>query len=79
MPKQTTPLHMERVAGNNIEKSNKQEKISENEDLVPKWKATSVIWNYFSYEKDDIDQTCVLCVASVATTRRNTTNLFDHL
>ena len=57
-------------------------KIAENEDLVPKRKATSVIWNYFGYKKDDIDQTRVLCwqcFASVATTRGNTTNLFDHL
>ena len=41
--------------------TNEQEKIAENEDLVPKSKATSVIWNYFSYKKDDIDQTHVLC------------------
>ena len=50
--------------------------------LCAKKKAMSVIWNYFGYKKDDIDQTCVLCrqcLASVATTRRNTTNLFDHL
>ena len=53
------------------------------EDMVPKRKATSVIWNYFGYKEDDIDQTGVLCrqcLASVATTRGNTTNLFiDHL
>ena len=58
--------------------SNEQDKF----DLVPKRKAMSVIWNYFGYKKDDIDQTRVLCrqcLASVATTRGNTTNLFDHL
>ena len=45
-------------------------------------KATSVIWNYFGYKKDKIDQTHVLCqqcLPYVATTRGNTTNLFDHL
>ena len=55
--------------------SNEQEKIA-------KRKATSVIWNYIGYKKDDIDQTRVLCqqcLASVATTRGNTTHLFDHL
>ena len=56
---------------------------TENEnDLVPKRKAMSVIWNYFSYKKDDIDQTHVLCdsaVKSVSTTRGNTTNLFEYL
>ena len=62
--------------------SNEQEKIAENEDLVPKRKAMSVIWDYFGYKKDDIDQThalCWQCLASVATTRGNTTNFFDHL
>ena len=59
--------------------SNEQEKIAENEDLVPRIKATSVIWNYFSYKTDDIDQTRVMCLVSVATTRGSTTNLFDHL
>ena len=51
--------------------SNEQEKITTNEDLVPKRKATSVIWNNFGYKQDDIDQTRVLhrqCLASVATT-----------
>ena len=53
-----------------------------NEDLVPKRKATSVIWNYFGNKKDDIDPTRVLCrqrLVSVATTRGNTNHLFDHL
>ena len=62
--------------------SNEQEKIAKNEDLVPKRKAALVIWKYFGYKKDDIDQThlvCRQCLASVATTRGNTTNLFDHL
>ncbi|XP_038590224.1 E3 SUMO-protein ligase ZBED1-like [Micropterus salmoides] len=41
-----------------------------------------MVWNYFGYRKDDIDQTQVLCrqcLVVVATTRGNTTNLFDHL
>ena len=42
----------------------------------------SVIWNYFGYKKDDIDQKpvpCRQCLASLATTRGNTTNVFDYL
>lgn len=61
-----------------------QEKTNDHVDLVPKRKAASVVWNYFGYSKDDIDQTQVLgtcpqCLVVVATTRGNTTNLFDHL
>ena len=65
-----------------LKNERQQEKIAENEDLVPKRKAMSVIWNYFGYKKDDTDQTldlCRQCLASVATMRGNTTNLFDHL
>ena len=61
--------------------SNEQEKITENEDLVPKRKATSVNLNYFGYKQGDIDRThvlCCQCLASVATTRGNTTNLLEH-
>ena len=56
------PRHMERVAGNNIEKNEQRTRAHrENKDMLPKRKATSVIWSYFGYKKDDIDQTHVLC------------------
>lgn len=53
--------------------------VFEKEDLVAKRNATSVIWKYYSYRKDDVDQKQVICHAVVATTRGNMTNLFDHL
>lgn len=52
------------------------------ESLVPKRGSTSVVWNYFGYKKEDAAQRQVLCrtcLASVATSRGNTTNLFQHL
>lgn len=64
------------------EMSAEREKGAKMEDLVGKRNATSVIWKYFGYKKDDADQKQVLCrecLAVVATTRGNTTNLFDHL
>ena len=54
-------LHMGWVAGNNTEKWATTRENHEHEDLVPKRKAASVIWNYFSYKQDDIDRTRVLC------------------
>ena len=54
-------LHMGWVAGNNTEKWATTRENHEHEDLVPKRKAASVIWNYFSYKQDDTDRTRVLC------------------
>ncbi|XP_076866871.1 E3 SUMO-protein ligase ZBED1-like [Brachyhypopomus gauderio] len=62
--------------------SGEQRENTEREDLIAKRKSTSDIWNYFGYRKDDVDQKqclCRQCLAVVATTRGNTTNLFDHL
>ena len=62
--------------------SNEKEKIAENEDLVPKRKATSVIWKYFSYKKGDIDQTSVLCrliVHKIAAVQHNIKCYSGHL
>ncbi len=64
------------------EMSEEREKSTEMDDLVAKRSASSIIWKYFGYRKDDVDQKQVLCRecrAVVATTRGNTTNLFDHL
>ena len=44
-------------------------KTLQTEDSVPKRKATLVVWNYFGYKKDDIDQTCVLWHTSVPHSR----------
>lgn len=58
------------------------EKDARGKRKVAKRKATSVVWKYIGYRKDDVDQKQVLCrqcLAIVATTRGNTTNLFDHL
>ncbi|XP_057700429.1 E3 SUMO-protein ligase ZBED1-like isoform X1 [Corythoichthys intestinalis] len=52
------------------------------EDFVPKRKSTSEIWKYFGYRKDDTEQKkalCRQCLAVVASTRGNTSNMFDHL
>ncbi len=64
------------------EMSEEREKSTEMDDLVAKRSASSIIWKYFGYRKDDVDQKQVLCRecrAVVATTRGNTTNSFDHL
>ena len=51
-------------------------------DLVPKIGGTSVVWNYFGFRQDDESQSNVLCKACltvVATTKGNTTDLYQHL
>ena len=48
-------------------------------DLIPK--RTSVVWNYFDFRKDDVDQKqalCRECFALVAAAKGNPTNLFSH-
>ncbi|XP_059422959.1 E3 SUMO-protein ligase ZBED1-like [Carassius carassius] len=50
--------------------------------LISKRNSTSVVWNYFGFKKEDAAQLQVLCRACrapVATSRGNTTNLFQHL
>lgn len=61
--------------------NNEPEKITVKKDLVQKRKAVSLIWNCFSYKKDDIKThvLCQQCLAPTATTRGSTTNLFDQL
>lgn len=55
---------------------------TEEATLVSKRNSTSVVWTYFGFRKEDAAQSKVLCrtcLATVATTRGNTTNLFQHL
>ena len=50
--------------------------------FVSKRRSTSVVWNYFGFKKQDAAQRqvlCKTCLAAVATSRGNTTNLFQHL
>ena len=51
------------------------------EALVSKRSNTSVVWNYFSFRKDAAQRhvLCKTCLATVATSRGNPTNLFQHL
>ena len=52
------------------------------ETLILKRKSMSVVWNYLGFKKLDSAQRQVLCracCAPVATSRGNTTNLFQHL
>ncbi|KAF3859919.1 hypothetical protein F7725_000174 [Dissostichus mawsoni] len=52
------------------------------EELIPKKGATSVVWKWFGYKRSDIEQTTVLCKVcrkSIAAKHGNTTNLFQHL
>ncbi|XP_051784409.1 E3 SUMO-protein ligase ZBED1-like [Erpetoichthys calabaricus] len=52
------------------------------EQLVPKKNAVSVIWTHFGFSKDDIEQNevrCRHCRKTVSTPKGNITNLFQHL
>lgn len=54
----------------------------EEETLVNKKNASSIVWQHFGFNKDDIDQKivkCKLCKKTVASSQGNTTNLFHHL
>ena len=54
----------------------------EEEELVPKKGATSVVWNFFGFRKSDNEQNVILCKecrATVAAGGGNTSNLFHHL
>ena len=62
--------------------STEQSETDTTETLVTKRNSTLVVWNYFGFKKDDAAQCQVLCRAcraTVATSRGNTTNLFQHL
>ena len=51
------------------------------ETLVSKRRSTSVVWNYFGFNKEDVARRqvwCKTCLATVAMSRGNTTNLFQH-
>ncbi len=51
------------------------------EELVPKKKCTSEIWQYFGFNREDVSQMQVLCKSyqkTVVTSRGNTTNLHSH-
>ena len=61
---------------------NESVREEESTDLVAKRKSSSVVWRYFGFTKEDVDQTDVLCRScrkKVATKLGNTTNLFHHL
>lgn len=50
--------------------------------LVSKRNGTSAVWEYFGFKKEDAAQhqvICNTCLANVATSRGNTTNLMQHL
>ncbi|KAK0153617.1 Zinc finger BED domain-containing protein 1 [Merluccius polli] len=54
----------------------------EEEELLPKKGATSVVWNFFGFRKADKDQKvilCKVCRGTVAAGGGNTSNLFHHL
>ncbi len=54
----------------------------EEEELVPKKGAPSVVWNFFGFRKSDNEQKAILCKACRATVVAgggNTSNLFHHL
>ncbi|XP_043091960.1 E3 SUMO-protein ligase ZBED1-like [Puntigrus tetrazona] len=51
-------------------------------ELVAKKHSTSVVWRYFGFKVTDTEQRevlCNICKIKVATSRGNTTNLYQHL
>ena len=59
-----------------------EESGSDGHELVPKSHATSVLWQYFGFRRDDLLQTeviCRTCKSLVKRTTGNTTNLRSHL
>lgn len=55
----------------------------EEDDLIPKKNSTgSIVWRWFGFKKEDVEQTtviCKICRKSVATKGSSTTNLYHHL
>lgn len=52
------------------------------EELIPRTGASSVIWNWFGFKKQDTQQStvlCKICRRTVAAKGSSTTNLFHHL
>ena len=50
--------------------------------LVPKHKSSSIIWRYFGFKQDDVNQSEVLCrscLTKIAAKHGSTTNMFHHL
>ena len=50
--------------------------------LIPKTGAPSVVWKYFGFRNNDMDQTTILCKTCkqvVSGKGGNTSNLFSHL
>lgn len=59
-----------------------QTESTEQQQLVPKKHAVSVVWTSFGFNKDDNEQThikCNPCRKTVSATKGKTTNLFQHL
>jgi len=64
------------------DKDNVQSVVQKNPPLEAKRNATSVVWNYFGFTRDDVEQCvilCKLCRTAVSAPSSNTTNLFNHL
>ena len=55
---------------------------SDDDDLVPKKGATSIVWKWFGYKRSDLQKVpifCKICEKTVTAKGGNTTNLFHHL
>ncbi len=65
------------IAGVTLETS---EENDSSEELVPKKKCTSEIWQYFGFKREDVSQMQILCKSCRKTVvTSNTTNLHSHL
>ncbi|KAE8575740.1 hypothetical protein XENTR_v10003928 [Xenopus tropicalis] len=65
-----------------MDEENVTNKEKEEEQLVPKTGAVSVVWKYFGFKKSDVEQTiiiCKCCRAKVVAAGGNTSNLLHHL
>lgn len=65
-----------------MEASSNTETTEQQEQLVPKKNAVSVVWTHFGFSKEDIEQNevkCKHCRETVSTIKGNTSNLFQHL
>lgn len=53
--------------------SNNLQSVAQNQAVVRKWKASSVVWNYFGFTSNDVEQhiiLCKLCRTTVFCTKR---------
>lgn len=70
-----------------LERMNKHDgggtkKGAEGRSLVPKKGSYSTVWNYFGFDKCDVNKLrvlCKLCSCAVKISKGNTTNLSNHL